>query len=60
MRYTLAALAVFAATAIAAPTATAFPAASGETALPTARVVSGTFDGKMVRYSRNRMCFFCF
>ncbi|KAH7074232.1 pectate lyase [Paraphoma chrysanthemicola] len=53
MKYTLAALAVLATTVIAAPTATAFPAASGSTALPTAKVISGTFDGKMVRYSRN-------
>ncbi|KAF2188870.1 polysaccharide lyase family 3 protein [Zopfia rhizophila CBS 207.26] len=41
------------ATAFAAPTATAFPAASGETALPTAKLISGSFDGGMVRYSRN-------
>ncbi|PGH27186.1 hypothetical protein AJ80_01143 [Polytolypa hystricis UAMH7299] len=32
---------------------TVFPQASGETALPTARVISGHFDGGMVRYSRS-------
>lgn len=53
MKYTLAAMAVLATSCLAAPTATAFPAASGATALPTPKVVSGTFDGKMVRYSRN-------
>ncbi|CAO2647574.1 Nn.00g084960.m01.CDS01 [Neocucurbitaria sp. VM-36] len=53
MHFALTTLALLASTALAAPTATAFPAASGETALPTPQVVSGTFDGKMVRYSRN-------
>lgn len=54
MKYTLAAFTLLAGTALAVPTATAFPSAAGETALPTAKVISGTFDGKMVRYSRNR------
>ncbi|KAF1850156.1 polysaccharide lyase family 3 protein [Cucurbitaria berberidis CBS 394.84] len=53
MRYTLATLAVLAATALAAPTATAFPSAASNSAIPTARVISGVFDGKMVRFSRN-------
>jgi hypothetical protein len=33
---------------------TVFPNSAGASALPTARVVSGTFDGGMVRYDRNR------
>lgn len=55
MRYIVATLAALAATAIAAPTATVFPSAASSTSLSAAKVISGTFDGKMVRYSRSRM-----
>ncbi|PSN73771.1 pectate lyase [Corynespora cassiicola Philippines] len=53
MKYAFATLLLTAATAFAAPTATAFPSPAGETAFPTPVLVKGSFDGKMVRYSRN-------
>ncbi|KAH7397393.1 pectate lyase [Pyrenochaeta sp. MPI-SDFR-AT-0127] len=53
MRYIIATLAALAATAVAAPTATVFPSAASSTSLSAAKVISGTFDGKMVRYSRS-------
>lgn len=55
MRYTVAFLASFVASAIAAPTATVFPTPASKTALAQPKVVSGTFDGKMVRFSRTSM-----
>lgn len=39
---------------VAGAATTTFPEASGETALPTPMVVSGSFDGGMKRYNRNR------
>lgn len=45
---------VGAAVGVAGAATTTFPKASGETALPTAMVVSGSFDGGMKRYNRNR------
>tara|TARA_R110002003_G_scaffold3_30_gene197 strand:- start:3830 stop:4048 length:219 start_codon:yes stop_codon:yes gene_type:complete len=54
MKSTITSVAFFVAVSLTAPTATAIPAAAGETALPTAKLIFGTFDGKMVRDSRNR------
>lgn len=45
---------VGAATGAAAAATTTFPKASGETAAPKPITVSGSFDGKMMRYNRNR------
>ncbi|KAK2736618.1 hypothetical protein FQN55_001564 [Onygenales sp. PD_40] len=45
------AISLFSASALAQTTT--FPEASGETALPDAMIVSGDFDGGMVRYSRD-------
>ncbi|KAK2758043.1 hypothetical protein FQN54_004449 [Arachnomyces sp. PD_36] len=42
-----------AATGAAGAATTTFPDASGETALPTPSVISGAFDGGMVRYNRD-------
>ena len=41
-------------TGVAGAATTTFPDASGETALPTPSVVSGAFDGAMMRYNRDR------
>lgn len=43
-----------AASYVSATATTVFPSAAGTTAFPTAVLVSGTFDGKMLRYERNR------
>ncbi|KAF2866673.1 pectate lyase [Massariosphaeria phaeospora] len=53
MKSTLATLSLLATTTLAVPSATTFPAASGETAFPTAHIVSGSFDGEMLRFSRD-------